>query len=72
MLFISFIFIPAFLLGWVAEAEALGGLGISLGQQHFQIVLLALHQNETKQGRRCSYETYRPWMTSEPLFRGFS
>jgi len=57
MLYISFIFKPAFPLGRVAGATALGGLGIYHGQQQFQIVLLALHQGGTKQCRRCSHST---------------
>jgi len=39
------------------RARALGGLKIPHGQQKFQIVLLAPHQDETKQCRRCSYST---------------
>jgi len=35
MLFISFIFMPAFPLGRVARATALAELGISHGQQQF-------------------------------------
>jgi len=38
---------PAFPLGSVAGAAALGGLGIPHGQQLFQIVLLAPLQDET-------------------------
>jgi len=57
MLFISFIFMLAFRLGEIAGATALGGLGIPHSQQQFQIVLLAPHQDETKQGWRCSYST---------------
>jgi len=57
MLSIPFIFMPAFPLVRVAAAAALGGLGIPHGQQQFQIVLPAPHQDETKQGRRCSYQT---------------
>jgi len=57
LLFISFIFMPAFPLGRVAGAISIEGLGIPHGQQHFQIVLLAPHQDGTKQGRRCSYST---------------
>ena len=40
MVFISFIFMPAFPLVRVAGATALGGLGIPHDQQKFQIVLL--------------------------------
>jgi len=47
MLFISFSFMPAFPLGKVAEAAALGGVAMPNGQQQFQIVLLALHHDET-------------------------
>jgi len=57
MLLISFIFTLAFRLGRVAGATALGGRGRPHGEQQFQIVLLAPHQDETKQGRRCSYFT---------------
>jgi len=70
MLFISFIFIPAFPLR-VAGAAALGGLAMPNGQQQFQMVLLALHHNETKQGQRFIHST-KPWMTSELIFRGFT
>jgi len=47
MLSISLIFMPAFPLWRVAGAAALGGLGIPHGQQHFQIILLAPHQDGT-------------------------
>jgi len=57
MLFISFIFMPAFPLGRVEAATALGGRRIPHGQQQFQIVRLTPHQDETKQGRRCSHYT---------------
>jgi len=50
MLFISFIFMPAFPLVRVAGAAALGGLEIPHGQQKFHIVLVAPHQDGTKQG----------------------
>ena len=43
---------PAFPLGKVARAAALGGLAMSHGQQQFQMVLLALHHDETQQGWR--------------------
>jgi len=46
---------PAFRVGRVAWATALGGLGIPHGQQQFQIVLLAPHQDGTK---RCSHSTW--------------
>jgi len=55
----------------VAGATALGGLGIPHSQQQFQIVLLAPHQHETKQGRD-SITPPRLWTTSELLSRGFS
>jgi len=71
MLSISLIFMPAFPLWRVAGAAALGGLGIPDDQQHFQIVLLAPHQDGTKQGRRCSHYI-GPWKTSGPLSRGLS
>jgi len=57
MLFISFIFIPAFPLGRVAGEAALGGFGIHHGQQQFQIVVLDPHQDECKQGHRCIHST---------------
>jgi len=57
MLFIPFIFMLAFPLGRVAVTAALEGLGIPHGQQQFQMVLLAPHQDETKQGRRCIHYT---------------
>jgi len=57
MIVISFIFKHAFPLGRVAAVAALEGLGIPHGQQQFQIVLLAPHQDETKQGRRRSHST---------------
>jgi len=57
MLFISFIFMPDFPLRRVAEATVPGELGIPHGQQQFQIVLLAPHQDRTKQGWRCSNST---------------
>jgi len=39
-------------------SAALGELGIPHGQQQSQIVLLASHQDGTKQGRRCSQPTW--------------
>jgi len=57
MLFNSFIIMPVFNLGKVAGAVDLGGLDIPRGLQQSQIVLLAPHQNGTKQGRRCSHST---------------
>ena len=62
---------PEFPLWRVAGAAALGGLDIPHGQQQFQKVLLAPHQNGTKQGRRCSH-AIEPWKTSGPLSRGHS
>jgi len=49
---------PTFSLGRLAGAAVLGGFGIPHGQQKFHIVLLAPHQDQTKQGRRCSHFTY--------------
>jgi len=57
MLFISFIFMPDFPLGRVAGSTSTGELGMPHGQQQFLIVLLAPHQDRTKQGWRCSYST---------------
>jgi len=51
-------FVPAFPLGRVARTAALGGPEIPHDQQHFQKVLLALHQDENKQGRRCGHATW--------------
>jgi len=47
------IFVPAFLLGGVVGAAAQGGPEIPHDQQWSQIVLLAQHQDGTKQGQRC-------------------
>jgi len=58
MLCISFIFKPAFPLGRVTGATALGGLGIYHGQQQVQIALLAPHQDGATQCRRCSHSTW--------------
>jgi len=72
MLFFSFTVMPAFPLGKVEGATALGGRGIPHGQQQVQIVLLAPHQDRTKQGRRrCSHST-DALDNFAPLFRGFS
>ena len=57
MLLISFFFMPDFPLGRVAGAASTGELGMLHGQQQFQIVWLAPHQDRTKQGWRCSYST---------------
>ena len=51
-------FHAVFPLGRVARTTALGGLGISHGQEQFQLVLLAPHQDGTKQGHRCSHSTW--------------
>ena len=51
----SLILMLAFRLGRVAGATAPGGLGIPHSHLQFHIVLLAPRQDETKQGRRCSY-----------------
>jgi len=48
---------PYFPLGRFAWATSTGELGIPQGQQQFQVVLLAPHQDGTKQGLRCSYST---------------
>ena len=65
---------PAFPLGRVTAEAALARLEIPPGQQQFQVALLAPHQDKTKQGQRCTVFTTptSPWMTFEPLFRGFS
>jgi len=57
MVLISLIFMPAFPLRRVAGAAALGGLAMPNGQQQFQMVLLVLHHDETKQDRRCIHST---------------
>jgi len=56
MLLISFIFMSDFPLGRVAGATSTGEL-VPHGQQQFQRVPLAPHQDGTKQGRRRSYST---------------
>jgi len=53
----SFIFVSAFPLERVAGAAALGGPEIPHDQQQSHIVMLAPHQDGTKQGRRCSHAT---------------
>jgi len=61
----------AFPFGRVAGAAALGGLEIPHVQRQLQIVLLAPHQDGTKQGRRCSQSNWflnDIWVTSH----GFS
>jgi len=67
----------SFLLGRVAGAATLGELEIPHGQQHVQVILLALHQNGTKQGRRCSHSTWSlddlwagPSRAGEPVLPG--
>jgi len=57
MLLISYMFMSAFPLGRVTGTAPPGGLGIPHGQQQFQIVLLAPHQNGTKQSLRLSHFT---------------
>jgi len=52
------IFAPAIPFGRDVGAAALGGSKIPRDQQKSQIVLLAPHQDGTKQGRRCSYATW--------------
>ena len=52
------------------EATALG-LGTPPGQQQFQIVLVA-HTNRKPSKVGDVVTPPRPWMISEPLFRGFS
>jgi len=59
-----------------------GAAALELGIPHVQLVLLAPHQDETKQGRRCSHSTSAlddlwtafPWVKSaglaSPVFRG--
>jgi len=59
----SFNFMPIFPLGRVAGAAALGGLEIPHGQQLSQTVVLAPHQNGTKQGR-ILVTPPGPWTTS--------
>ena len=50
--------VTAFLFARVAREAALGGHEIPHGQQQSQIVLLAPHQDGTKQGQRCSHSTW--------------
>jgi len=57
MLFISFIFHARFSSRGGGGSVALGGLPMPNGQQQFQMVLLALHHDEAKQGRRCIHST---------------
>jgi len=73
--FLSFIFLPTFPLGRVAGAAALGRLEIPHDQEQSQIILLAQHQNGTKQGRRCYHSTWSlgehlaafPWFSQQDL-----
>ena len=53
-----FIFMPAFPLGRVTRATSPGGLKIRHSQQWFQVILLAPHQDGTKQGWGCSHSTW--------------
>ena len=53
----SFIFVPTFRFRRDAGPAAIGGPKIRRDQQKSQIVLLAPHQDGTKQGRRCSHAT---------------
>jgi len=55
MFFTSFIFMPAFPLGRFAGAATLEGRGTPHVQQQVKVVLLAPHQDGTKEGRRCSH-----------------
>ena len=56
--FYSLLVISAFPLWKVVAQAALGGHEICHDQQQSQIVLLAPHQDWTKQGRRCSHCTW--------------
>jgi len=60
--------VPAFTAGRVAGAVAPGVLEISYGFQQSQIVMLASHQDGTKQDGRCNHATW----SSGPLSRGCS
>jgi len=53
----------------VAWAATLGEFEIPLGQQQFQMVLLASHQDESNLGRRCNHST---WPSGRPLDRLFT
>jgi len=72
LIFYSFIFTSAFPLGRVVGAAALEGLEISHGLQQFLIVLLAPHQNGTKQRRRFNHSTWSMFSISGLLSRGCS
>jgi len=73
----SLIFMPTFPPGRVAQTAALGGFGIAHSQQQLQIILLAAHQDRTKQGLRCSHSTWClnklwadfPWVSQQDLLR---
>jgi len=56
MSFISFIFMPAFP-HWEGR-RGNGPWNTSRSTAQFQIVLLAPHQDRTKEGRRCSHSTW--------------
>jgi len=43
---------------WEGRGATAVGLGIPRDQQQFQIVLLAPHQDGTKEGRRCSQSNW--------------
>jgi len=58
MLIHLLIFVPAFPLGRFTGPAALGGLVIPQDQQQFLIVLLAPHEDRTKQGQRCCHSTW--------------
>jgi len=58
------IFVPGFPLGRVVGVAALGGPEMPHDQQKFQIVLVAQHQDGTKQSWRCSHST---WSLNKPL-----
>jgi len=75
----AIIYTPAFSLGKVACAAALGGREIHHGLQQFQIFLLAPHKDGTKQGRTCNHGTWSsgphsrgctPSRTSSKIFPG--
>jgi len=53
----------------VAQTAALRGPEIPHGQQKSQIVLLAPHQDGTKQDRRCSHSTPSRGCTQQDLTR---
>jgi len=53
-----FSFSCRFFFGESREGSSRRGTGIPRDQQQFQIVLLAPHQDGTKQGRRCSHATW--------------